>query len=82
MVCLSHMHRYPVIKRHSLAGKCRVPLAGISLFEEASQTATDMALCILSDRGFRVTAVTETAALSSRTKQLVVKWDVPVLRLQ
>lgn len=69
---------YPVIVRHSLSGKCHIPVVG-TLFEH-SQLATDMAISILSDRGFRVQVITETAALDSRGIKFIIKWTVPQLR--
>lgn len=69
---------YPVIERHALAGKCKVPLQETPFCDDA--VAMDMAICVLSDRGFRVFAVTETWHVDSRALELVVKWEVPQLR--
>ena len=69
---------YPVIARHALTGKCELALQG-TMFEH-SEDATNIALCILSDRGFRVNATTESHRTDSKTLYFVVEWDSPKLR--
>jgi len=70
---------YPAIERHALMGKCEVPLSG-TLFQN-SKLATDIALCVLADRGFRAVVVTKSADTTSEGVRLCLEWDAPKLRL-
>ena len=69
-------HIYPTIYRHSLTGKCEIPLQDTPLAH--SDVLTDIMLCVLTDRGFRPMVRTK----ASHSESLYLEWDVPKLRMK
>ena len=69
-------HIYPTIRRHSLTGKCEIPLKNTPLTH--SDVLTDIMLCVLTDRGFRPMVRTR----ASHSESLYLEWDVPKLRMK
>jgi len=71
---------YPTIRRHSLTGQCEISLEGTPL--SSSPVLTEIAMCILMDRGFRPSVRTKSWSIESEAESLYLEWDVPKLRLK
>lgn len=69
---------YPTIHRHALSGKCEVCLADTPF--ESSEILSDIAMSVLTDRGFRVVEVKR--GEEGTLGRYLVEWEAPQLRSQ